>query len=65
MHCSPPTPIPILRIIIYPCTVTKYVYTAHGTCVGLMLDQRRRRWPNIKPAQGQYVFIAMLFIIYL
>ena len=26
--------------------------------VGLMLGQRLRRWPNIKPTQGQYILIV-------
>ena len=32
-------------------------YTGRWSRVGLMLGQRRRRWANIKPAQGQrFVF---------
>ena len=34
--------------------------TRRGNNAGLMLGQRRRRWPNIKPALDQYsVFLAL------
>ena len=30
----------------------------HPGCVGLMLDQRQRRWSNIKPTQGRGLFVG-------
>ena len=40
--------------IVPPITVP----TSSWPDVGLMLGQRRRRWPNIKPTSGQRLVIA-------
>ena len=32
--------------------------TRPSPCVGLMLNQRLRRWPKIKPAQGKRLLVS-------
>ena len=41
------------------CSPSQQTQNLHNDCVGLMLGQRRRRWPNIKPTLCQhFVFSA-------
>ena len=39
-------------------TYNDHINMIHRTNVGLMLDQRRRRWTNIKPTFGQCLVLA-------
>ena len=46
-----------IQITFFPLPVT----TVHCLTVRLMLDQRRRRWSNIKPALGQRLVFVGVF----
>ena len=40
-----------------------WIQAKHSHNAGLMLDHRRRRWPNIKPALGQRLVFAYVAFI--
>ena len=43
----------------------KYIQYRYSTNVGLMLGQRLRRWPNIKPTFVEYLvfFLGLLHVL--